>query len=300
MSATRCGFVAVVGAPNAGKSTLVNALTGTKVSIVSPKIQTTRSRIIGIAIRGTSQIVLVDTPGIFVPGKRLLERAMVGAATGAIHDSDLTLLVVDASRKNALEENRAILSDLAASGKPAILALNKIDRIPRGKILLPAQEFSAAHDFTCVFMISALEHDGVEAVADYLAGAVPEGPFLYPEDEAGDMPLRLLSAEVTREKLFLQLHEEIPYSLAVETESWEEEESGAVTIRQIVWVGRESHKAIVLGKGGAKIKSVGTAARRELGEMLERPVHLFLHVKLREDWDRDPEFYRLWGLDLPQ
>jgi len=297
MSATtRCGFVAVIGAPNAGKSTLVNALTGVKVSIVSPKVQTTRSRIIGIAMAGQSQIVLVDTPGIFKPGK-LFERAMVGAATGAIYDADLVALVVDSARRGAIEENRGILQDIAASGKPAILLLNKIDRISRETLLTLAQEFSAAQTFARIFMISALSGNGVGDVLDFMAQAMPESPFLYPEDQAGDMPARLLAAEITREKLFLQLHEEIPYALAVETEAWEERDDGSVRIAQVVYVGKERYKAIVLGKGGTKIKSVGETARYALNEILERPVHLFLHVKVRENWDRDPDLYQLWGLD---
>lgn len=297
MSATtRCGFVAVIGAPNAGKSTLVNALTGVKVSIVSPKVQTTRSRIIGIAMAGQSQIVLVDTPGIFKPGK-LFERAMVGAATGAIYDADLVALVVDSARRGAIEENRGILQDIAASGKPAILLLNKIDRISRETLLTLAQEFSAAQTFARIFMISALRGNGVGDVLDFMAQAMPESPFLYPEDQAGDMPARLLAAEITREKLFLQLHEEIPYALAVETEAWEERDDGSVRIAQVVYVGKERYKAIVLGKGGTKIKSVGETARYALNEILERPVHLFLHVKVRENWDRDPDLYQLWGLD---
>lgn len=297
MSATtRCGFVAVIGAPNAGKSTLVNALTGVKVSIVSPKVQTTRSRIIGIAMAGQSQIVLVDTPGIFKPGK-LFERAMVGAATGAIYDADLVALVVDSARRGAIEENRGILQDIAASGKPAILLLNKIDRISRETLLTLAQEFSAAQTFARIFMISALSGNGVGDVLDFMAQAMPESPFLYPEDQAGDMPARLLAAEITREKLFLQLHEEIPYALAVETEAWEERDDGSVRIAQVVYVGKERYKAIVLGKGGTKIKSVGESARYALNEILERPVHLFLHVKVRENWDRDPDLYQLWGLD---
>lgn len=294
---TRCGFVAVIGAPNAGKSTLVNALTGVKVTIVSPKVQTTRSRVIGIAMRGKSQIILVDTPGIFQPGGRLLERAMVGAATGAIYDADLVALVVDAARRGAIEENRSILADITASKKPAILILNKIDRISRENLLALAQEFSAALPFSQIFMISALKGDGVGDVLDYMAQIVPESPFLYPEDQASDMPARLLAAEITREKLFLNLHEELPYALAVETESWEELADGSVKVSQIVYVGKDRHRAIVLGKGGAKIKAVGAAARAALSEILEQPAHLFLHVKVRENWDRDPEFYRLWGLD---
>ncbi len=293
---TRCGFVAVIGAPNAGKSTLVNALTGVKVSIVSPKVQTTRSRIIGIAMSGQSQIVLVDTPGIFKPGK-LFERAMVGAATGAIYDADLVALVVDSARRGAIEENRGILEDIAASGKPAILLLNKIDRISREKLLTLAQEFSEAQTFARIFMISALSGNGVNDVMDFMAKAMPESPFLYPEDQAGDMPARLLAAEITREKLFLQLHEEIPYALAVETEDWEERDDSSVRISQVVYVGKERYKAIVLGKGGTKIKTVGESARYALNEILERPVHLFLHVKVRENWDRDPDLYQLWGLD---
>lgn len=293
---TRCGFVAVVGAPNAGKSTLVNALTGMKISIVSPRVQTTRTRVLGIMTEAGSQVALIDTPGIFKPGKRF-ERAMVGAATGSIRDADLVALVVDASRKGAFEDNRVILEEMVVIGRPAILVLNKIDRISPESLLFLAQTFSDALPFLKVFMISALKGDGVGDVRAYMAGAVPEGPFLYPEDQASDMPARLLAAEITREKLFLQLREELPYAVAVETESWEDRADGSVRIGQVVYVAREQHRAIVLGKGGTMIKAVGEVSRRELSRILEQTVHLFLHVKVRENWDRDPDLYRLWGLD---
>lgn len=296
MTGPRCGFVAVIGAPNAGKSTLVNALTGTKVSIVSPKVQTTRSRVVGIALHEGSQIVLVDTPGLFAPGKPI-ERAMVRAAETSMNDADLVALVVDAARREAPAENEKILADLARTGRPAILVLNKIDKISREKLLSLAGVLSRSVPFDKVFMIAARNGDGVGDVASYLARAVPEGPFLYPEDQAADMPARLLAAEITREKLFIHLHEEIPYAVAVETESWEDQADGSVRVAQVVYVAKERYKAMVVGKGGAKIKAVGEAARRELNEILERTVHLFLHVKVRADWDRDPELYRLWGLD---
>jgi GTP-binding protein Era len=299
---TRAGFVAVVGAPNAGKSTLVNALVGSKVSIVSPKVQTTRMRVIGIAMADLAdderaQVVLVDTPGIFRIARRRLERAMVAAAWQGAEDADLVALVVDAERGIG-EETRAILERLKESRAPRHLVLNKIDLVAREKLLTLAAELNAAIPFERTFMVSALKKDGVSDILGTLAAALPEGPFLYPEDQAADLPLRLLAAEVTREQVFLQLHQELPYEAAVETDKWEERKDGGVRIEQTIHVQREGQRAIVLGKGGARIKQIGARARHELGQMLERPVHLFLHVKVSERWADDPAHYRTIGLDF--
>ena len=295
----RCGFAALLGAPNAGKSTLLNALVGEKISIVTPKVQTTRSRIRGIVIEGASQIVFVDTPGIFQP-KRRLERAMVAAAWAGARDADLVVLLYDASRKRVDEDTRRILEGLKRQERRAVLALNKIDAIRRDKLLALAAAFEAEGLFERIFMISALTGDGVDDLRRYLAGLLPEGPWLYPEDQLSDLPLRLLAAEVTREKLFLKLHQELPYALTVETERWEDFKDGSVKIEQTIYLQRESQKAIVLGKGGRTIKELRAAAQGELAAMLERPVHLFLFVKVREGWIDDPERYREWGLEFDQ
>ena len=301
MSATRAGFVAIVGAPNAGKSTLVNALVGSKVSIVSPKVQTTRMRVIGIAMADLpnadrAQVVLVDTPGIFRIAKRRLERAMVAAAWQGADDADAVALVVDAER-GVGEETRAIAERLKRSKAPRFLILNKIDLVAREKLLGLTGELNQLVPFERTFMVSALKEDGVADVLSAFAGALPEGPFLYPEDQAADLPLRLLAAEVTREQVFLQLHQELPYEAAVETDKWEERGDSSVRIEQTIHVQREGQRAIVLGKGGARIKQIGARARHELGRMLERPVHLFLHVKVSERWADDPAHYRAIGLD---
>jgi GTP-binding protein Era len=298
---SRAGFVAIVGAPNAGKSTLVNALVGSKVSIVSPKVQTTRMRVIGIAMADLSdgeraQVILVDTPGIFRVAKRRLERAMVAAAWQGAEDADVVALVVDAER-GVGAETRAIADKLRASKAPRFLILNKIDLVPRETLLALTSELNALAPFEHTFMVSALKSDGVADVLSAFAMAVPAGPFLYPEDQAADLPLRLLAAEVTREQVFLQLHQELPYEAAVETEKWEERADGSVRIEQTIHVQRDGQRAIVLGKGGAKIKQIGARARHELGQMLERPVHLFLHVKVSERWADDPAHYRAIGLD---
>ncbi|HYD29920.1 MAG TPA: GTPase Era [Azospirillaceae bacterium] len=292
----RCGFVALVGAPNAGKSTLLNALVGSKISIVSPKVQTTRTRVLGLASQGDSQIIFVDTPGIFRP-KRRLDRAMVAAAWQGAGDADMVILLVDAARKGIDEDTRNIIAGLKEQRRKAILALNKIDLIRRDKLLGLAEELNGEGVFSDIFMISAETGDGLKDLMDFLAARVPEGPWHYPDDQLSDMPMRELAAEITREKLFLQLHQELPYSATVETETWEEFGDGSVKINQVVFVERESQKAIVLGRGGARIKAIGGAARHELEEMLERRVHLFLFVKVREDWGNDPERYRPWGLD---
>ncbi len=296
---SRCGFVALVGAPNVGKSTLMNNLVGAKVSIVTPKVQTTRTRVLGICIRGASQLVFVDTPGIFMPKRRLV-RAMVRAAWRGAADADMAVVLVDAAqgREGAVDTNTGrIIEGLKRGERKAILALNKIDLVKRETLLGLAEELGRTGVFTNTFMISALTGDGVQDLSDFLAANVPEGPWLFPEDQLSDMPERLLAAEITREKLFLQLHQELPYSLAVETESWEEFDDGSVKINQIIYIQRDSQKAIVLGKGGRQIKAVGRAAREELGALFGRRVHLFLHVKVRPDWIDDPERYRDLGLD---
>lgn len=298
---TRAGFVAVVGAPNAGKSTLVNGLVGAKVSIVSPKVQTTRMRVIGIAMAdlpggGRAQVVLVDTPGIFRVAKRRLERAMVAAAWQGAEDADVVALVVDAERGIG-PETQAIAERLKETRAPRLLVLNKIDLVPREKLLSLTAELNAIVPFDRTFMVSALKADGIGDLLKAFAEAVPVGPFLYPEDQAADLPLRLLAAEVTREQVFLQLHQELPYEAAVETDKWEDRPDGSVRIEQTIHVQRGGQRAIFLGKGGARIKQIGARARHELGRMLERPVHLFLHVKVSERWSDDPSHYRAIGLD---
>lgn len=291
----RCGFIAIVGAPNAGKSTLVNVLVGTKVTIVSPKVQTTRTRVLGIVMAGTAQVVLVDTPGIFAP-KRRLERAMVAAAWTGAADADLIALVVDAAR-GFDDDTRAILARLKETGREAVLILNKVDLVRREKLLGLAAEMNETGIFARTFMVSALSGDGVGDVLDYLAERMPPGPWLFPEDQISDMPLRLLAAEVTREKVFLRLHQELPYSIHVETEKWEERPDGSARIDQVVYVQRDSQKPIVLGKGGRQIKAIGEAARSELEQLLERRIHLFIHVKVRGNWLEERAAYREMGLD---
>ena len=294
--ATRCGFVALIGAPNAGKSTLLNTLVGTKVAIVSPKVQTTRSRVLGILTEGTAQIVFVDTPGIFKPRRRL-DRAMVAAAWAGAAEGDLVLLLVDAALKGVREETRGIVEKLAQTQRKAILILNKIDAVRHEVLLSLAADLNATGVFTDTFMISALTGSGVDDLRRHLAAHLPEGPWLFPEDQVSDMPMRLLAAEITREKLFLRLQQELPYAVAVETESWEEQPDGSVRISQIIYVQRDGQKAIVLGRGGQMIKAIGTAARLELEEITEQRVHLALFVKVRENWLDDPARYSVWGLD---
>ena len=295
MADTKCGFVSLIGAPNAGKSTLINALVGSKVSIVTHKAQTTRSRVIGIRVEGKTQIVFVDTPGIFAPKKRL-ERAMVSAAWGGAEESDVAVLLVDAARAEVIKETAEIVEKLKKRRGKTFLALNKIDLIPKERLLALATHFGGTGVFAEIFMISALKGDGLERLLAKIVENLPKGPWLYPEDQITDMPMRLLAAEITREKIFLQLQEELPYSCAVETESWEETDKGA-KVSQIIYVTREGHKPIVLGKGGKRIKALGTAARKELEEILEKRVHLSLFVKVREKWMEDPERYKEWGLD---
>ena len=293
---TKAGFIAVVGAPNVGKSTLVNRLVGTKVTIVSPKVQTTRIRVLGICMAGRTQLVFIDTPGIFRPRRRL-DRAMVSAAWEGVAAADLTLLLVDAGR-GLDADTRRIIERRHEADPPFVLAINKVDLVRKPALLSLADSLNREGDFERSFMISAKSGSGVGDLLDYFAQAMPEGPWHFPEDQVSDMPLRLLAAETTREQLYLQLHRELPYAAAVETESWEEGKDGSVTIRQIVYIERPSQKAIVLGKGGRRIKSLGETARKELEVLLERRVHLFLFVKVRENWAEDPERYRDLGLDF--
>jgi GTPase len=292
----RCATIALIGAPNAGKSTLLNRLVGSKVSIVTPKVQTTRARLLGIAMRGPAQLVFIDTPGIFAP-KRRLERAMVAAAWAGAHDADLVVLLVDAARGLDPDTER-IVAGLEAAQRHAILALNKIDRVPRERLLPLADTLAKRGIFDRIFMIASLTGDGVEDLADHLAQSAPEGPFLFPEDQVSDIPLRLLAAEMVREQVFIQLHQELPYSITVETDEWEERKDGSVKITATIHVSREAHKPIVLGKGGAQVKKIGAAARAELEQALERRVHLFLHVRVTEGWADDRERYEAMRLDF--
>ena len=296
---TRAGFVALIGAPNVGKSTLLNALVGQKVSIVTHKVQTTRALIRGITIHRNAQIVFVDTPGIFAP-KRRLERAMVSTAWGGAADADVVALLVDA-RKGLTDEDRAIIAKLANFPKERerALILNKVDATKRETLLALAAEANELGKFSRTFMVSALTGDGVPDLLDYFAGKMPEGPFLYPEDQMTDVPLRSLAAEITREKLMLRLHDELPYRTTVETEKWTEQKNG-VRIDQTIYVERESQRKIVLGKGGETIKAISMAARKDIAEVVERPVHLFLFVKVRENWADDPERYREMGIEFPK
>ena len=294
---TRCGFIALIGAPNAGKSTLINALVGSKVAIVTPKVQTTRALLRGIAMEGQSQLVLIDTPGIFAPRRRL-DRAMVTTAWTGAHDADLVGVLIDA-RKGLDEEAEAILSRLADVSRPKILILNKIDLVPRDTLLTLTKAANDKAKFEATFMISALKRDGVDDLKRWLAEKMLPGPWLYPPDQMSDAPMRQLAAEITREKLFERLHQELPYHSTVETEQWKELRKGDVRIEQTIYVERESQRKIVLGKGGQTIKAIGEAARREIAEIVEGKVHLFLFVKVREGWGEDPERYRAMGLDFP-
>ncbi len=293
---TRCGFIALIGAPNAGKSTLLNALVGAKVAIVSPKPQTTRSRVLGIAIEGQSQLIYVDTPGIFAPRRRL-DRAMVKAAWTGAGDADLVALLVDASLDRINKDTRAILGNLAETRRPALLILNKIDATQPSRLLELTAELNTAYGFTDTFMVSARTGDGLEDLRKVFAERVPAGPWHYPDDQLSDLPTRLLATEITREQLYLQLGQELPYASTVEHEKWEEKPDGSVLIHQVILVERPNQKAIVIGKGGAKIKSIGEAARRELTQALDQQVHLMLHVKVREDWAEDSGHFREIGLD---
>jgi GTP-binding protein Era len=296
--ATRCGFVALIGAPNAGKSTLTNALVGSKVAIVTPKVQTTRTLLRGIAIEGRAQLVFIDTPGIFAPRRRL-DRAMVASAWGGAQDADIVALLIDAG-KGIDAETAAILDKLGEVRQPKLLILNKVDLADKPSLLALAKAANERVGFEATFMISALGGDGVADVRRWLAEHAPEGPWHYPADEVSDAPLRQLASEITREKLYLKLHQELPYQSTVETESWTERKDGSVRIEQTVYVERESQRKIVLGKSGQTIKAIGAAARRELAGILGHPVHLFLFVKVREGWGDDPERYRQMGLEFPK
>jgi GTPase len=294
----RCGFVALIGAPNVGKSTLINALVGAKVTIVSHKVQTTRTLLRGIAIDGDAQLVFVDTPGIFHP-KRRLDRAMVATAWAGAHDADIVGVLLDAKR-GIDEEASALIDRLAGVRRPKILLINKVDLVDKPALLTIAQGANARAALQATFMISALTGDGVSDLKHWLAAEVPVGPWLYPEDQITDAPMRQLAAEITREKLYLRLHQELPYQSTVETDVWKDVKGGAIRIEQTIYVERESQRKIVLGKGGATIKAIGAQARREIAEIVEQPVHLFLFVKVREGWGDDPERYREMGLDFPR
>ena len=295
---TRCGFVALIGAPNVGKSTLVNALVGSKVTIVSKKVQTTRALIRGIVIEDNAQIILVDTPGIFAP-KRRLDRAMVSTAWSGAHDADLVCVLLDA-KSGIDEEAEAILTKAASVNHEKILVINKVDLVQREKLLALAQAANERMKFARTFMIAAISGDGVDDLRQTLAEMVPPGPFLYPEDQMSDAPMRHLAAEITREKIFRKLHQELPYQSTVETDKWEERKDKSVRIEQTIFVERESQRKIVLGAGGATIKSIGADSRKEIGEILGVPVHLFLFVKVRENWGDDPDRYREMGLEFPR
>ncbi|WP_438996891.1 GTPase Era [Candidatus Puniceispirillum sp.] len=293
---TRAGFVALIGAPNAGKSTLMNAMVGQKVSIVTPKVQTTRSRVRGIAMQGTAQIIFVDTPGIFTP-KRRLDRAMVQAAWQGAEDGDVLLMLHDCARREIDQDTLNIIEKLKKSGRKASLVLNKIDLPPQERLLERADAMSKLYDFERIFMVSAETGNGIGDLKTWLAGHMPASPYLFDPDDLSDMPLRLLAAEIMREKLFLNLHQELPYQLTVETESWEERDDGSAEVHLSIYVAREGHRGIILGKQGQTIKRIGSAARRDLEEALERRVHVFSHVKYRKDWMDDSARYSLWDLD---
>lgn len=297
-SNTRAGFVALIGEPNAGKSTLLNRMVGAKVSIVTHKVQTTRARIRGIAMNGNSQIVFVDTPGIFRPRRRL-DRSMVAAAWGGAADADVVVMLIEAHR-GLTDGAKSIIDALKerSDGRPVALAINKIDRVKAEELLALSQEANEAFPFARTFMISAEKGYGCDDLLDWLAETVPESAWLYPEDQVADLPMRMIAAEITREKLTLRLHEEIPYQLTVETENWEERKDGSAKVDQIIYVSRPGHKGIVLGKGGETIKAVSQTAREELSEFMGRPVHLFLTVKVRENWLDEAERYNEMGLDF--
>jgi GTPase len=295
---TRSGFVALIGATNAGKSTLVNRLVGAKVSIVSHKVQTTRAIIRGIAIHDNAQIVFMDTPGIFKPRRRL-DRAMVTTAWGGAKDADIIVLLIDAER-GIKGDAEKILEALKDVKQPKILLLNKIDQVRHEALLELTQAANQMVNFEATFMISALKGAGCDDLMNYLSSALPEGPWYYPEDQISDLPMRQLAAEITREKLFLRLHQELPYASHVETEKWEERKDGSVRIEQVIYVERDSQKKIVLGKNGDAIKAISSSSRREMSEILEQQVHLFLFVKVRENWGNDPERFREMGLEFPR
>jgi GTP-binding protein Era len=292
----KCGFVAVVGAPNAGKSTLINHLVGSKVTIVSPKVQTTRNRILGVALEKETQIILIDTPGIFSSPQKRFERAMVRSAWDSLKDADGIMVVIDVNRKT-FEEAETILEYLETYKQKIVLVLNKIDLIPRDELLSLAEKFARPF-IDQIFMISALKGDGVQDIKSYWEKALPEGPWLFPEDQLSDLPLKLWAAEITREEIFHRLHEELPYSIWVETESWEELENKSIKINQVIYVQKESQRPIVLGRGGVQIKAIGQAARKQMSQAMECSIHLFLHVKVKKGWMDDPRFYGKIGLSF--
>ena len=293
---TKCGFIALIGAPNAGKSTLTNQLVGAKVAIVSPKVQTTRMRVTGIAMHENAQLIFVDTPGIFEAEKRL-DRSMVHAAWAGANEADVIGILVDCSRKNPMRDTQRILDGLKNVDKPVVLILNKIDVTPKDKLLTIANDFHEAFNFEEIFMISALNNDGVDSFLNYVIKKIPEGVFLYPEDEISTMPMRLQAAEITREKIFLQVHQELPYSCTVETEVFDESDPAKWVIKQTIYVQRESQRAIILGHKGERIKAIGTASRKDIINQFGRPVHLELFVKVRDNWQEDSERYLPWGLE---
>ena len=292
----RSGFIAVIGSPNSGKSTLINHFIGQKVTIVTRKVQTTRSVIRGICLYGESQLVFSDTPGIFEP-KRRLDRAMVEAAWGSSSDADIILFLYDAQKSRIDNETNKILNELAQSTKKKILVLNKVDLVDNKTLLPLIKNFDGLCSFDATFIISALTGEGSKEVLSYLAKNLPKGPWLYPEDDITDLPARLLAAEITREQIFMRLHQELPYATTVETEEWTERDDGAIVINQIIYLKKAGHKKIVIGKNGSMIKMLGKAARIEIEQILERSVHLFLFVKVRENWMDDPDRYKIWGLN---
>ncbi|HIF09170.1 MAG TPA: GTPase Era [Sneathiellales bacterium] len=295
---SQCGYVALIGAPNAGKSTLLNQVVGTKIAIVTRKVQTTRTRITGILVKGDAQIIFVDTPGIFAPRRRI-DRAMVGAAWRGADDADQIVVLVDAER-GATGDTDRILTQLRQSGRTAVLALNKIDAVARPKLLDLAAELDRSKVFTDVFMISALTGDGVGDLVNHLSALMPKGPWLYPEDQLSDITERLMAAEITREKLYGRLHQELPYQTAVDTEEWNDQKDGSARISQVIYVQSKSQKPIVLGKGGRTIKEIGSLARADMEQAFGRRVHLFLFVKIKPDWADDRDYYRALGLDYPE
>lgn len=294
---TRAGFVALIGAPNAGKSTLMNQLVGSKISIVTHKVQTTRAVMRGIAIQDNCQMIFVDTPGIFAPRRRL-DEAMVTTAWGSARDADISVFLIDAER-GLNDDLETIVGKLETVNGPIVLLINKIDQIQRDQLLELTAKLHALYTFDETFMVSALNGDGCADFMNYLTVNLPEGPYLYPEDQISDLPLRMLAAEVTREKIYLRLHQELPYASHVETELWEDKKDGSVRIQQVIYVERQSQKKIIIGKNGQTIKAISTAARKDLTELVEQPVHLFLFVKVRENWGDDPDRYREMGLEFP-
>ncbi len=294
---TRSGFVALIGAPNAGKSTLMNQLVGSKISIVTHKVQTTRAVMRGIAIQDNTQIIFVDTPGIFAPRRRL-DEAMVTTAWGSARDADISVFLIDAER-GLNDDLETIIAKLETVSGPVVLLINKIDQIQRDKLLELTAKLHELYTFDETFMVSALNGDGCADFMEYLTNNLPEGPYMYPEDQISDLPLRMLAAEVTREKIYLRLHQELPYASHVETEAWEDKKDGSVRIQQVIYVERQSQKKIIIGKNGQTIKAISTAARKDLTELVEQPVHLFLFVKVRENWGDDPDRYREMGLEFP-